>query len=176
MGFAMNEFAGQGQEVSVDAFTMIKQLLVVVLIPVSIGMWVRAKFSAFALKMEKPVKVASAVIFILVVIGVTYSIKDTLMDYLSEAGLPAILLNIFTMGIGFLLALLFKLNQPQAISISIESGIQNGTLAITLATIALNNAEFAIVPAVYGLLMFGTAAIVILLRNRLGGKGEILLD
>lgn len=176
MGFAMNEFAGQGQEVSVDAFTMIKQLLVVVLIPVSIGMWVRAKFSAFALKMEKPVKVASAVIFILVVIGVTYSIKDTLMDYLSEAGLPAILLNIFTMGIGFVLALLFKLKQPQAISISIESGIQNGTLAITLATIALNNAEFAIVPAVYGLLMFGTAAIVILLRNRLDGKGEILLD
>lgn len=176
MGFAMNEFAGQGQEVSVDAFTMIKQLLVVVLIPVSIGMWFRAKFSAFAQKMEKPVKVASAVIFILVVIGVTYSIKDTLMDYLSEAGLPAILLNIFTMGIGFVLALLFKLNQPQAISISIESGIQNGTLAITLATIALNNAEFAIVPAVYGLLMFGTAAIVILLRNRLGGKGEILLD
>jgi len=49
-------------------------------------------------------------------------------------------------------------------------------LAITLATIALNNAEFAIVPAVYGLLMFGTAAIVILLRNRLGGKDEIALN
>lgn len=174
--FAMTEFANQGQEVSVDALTMIKQLLVVVLIPVSIGMWVKAKFSAFAEKMEKPVKIASAIIFILVVIGVTYSIKDSFIRYLTEAGLPAILLNVSTMGIGFLLAMLFKLNKPQAISISIESGIQNGTLAITLATIALNNAEFAIVPAVYGLLMFGTAALLILFINRLGGKEKILLN
>jgi len=113
MQFAMTEFANQGQEVSVDAFTMIKQLLVVVLIPVSIGMWVKAKFSAFSDKMEKPVKIASAIIFILVVIGVTYSIKDSFMSYLSEAGLPAILLNISTMGLGFLLAMLFKLNKPQ---------------------------------------------------------------
>lgn len=174
--FAMTEFANQGQEVSVDAFTMIKQLLAIVLIPVSIGMWVKAKFSAFAEKMEKPVKIASAIIFILVIIGVTYSIRDAFMAYLSEAGLPAILLNVSTMGIGFLLAVLFKLNKPQAISISIESGIQNGTLAITLATIALNNAEFAIVPAVYGLLMFGTAAMVILLRNRWSGKDKIPLN
>lgn len=176
MQFAMTEFSSQGQEVSVDAFTMIKQLLVIVLIPVSIGMWVKAKFSAFAGKMEKPVKIASAIIFILVVIGVTYSIKDAFMAYLNEAGLPAILLNVSTMSVGFLLAVLFKLNKPQAISISIESGIQNGTLAITLATIALNNAEFAIVPAIYGLLMFATAAIVIFLRNRLGGKDEIPLN
>jgi BASS family bile acid:Na+ symporter len=174
--FAMTEFANHGQEVSVDAFTMIKQLLAIVLIPVSIGMWVKAKFSAFAEKMEKPVKIASAIIFILVIIGVTYSIKDAFMGYLSEAGLPAILLNVSTMGIGFLLAVLFKLNKPQAISISIESGIQNGTLAITLATIALNNAEFAIVPAIYGLLMFGTATMVIILRNRMSGKDEILLN
>lgn len=176
MQFAMTEFSSQDQAVAVDAFTMIKQLLVIVLIPVSIGMWVKAKFSAFAEKMEKPVKIASAIIFILVVIGVTYSIKDAFMAYLNEAGLPAILLNISTMGIGFLLAMLFKLNRPQAISISIESGIQNGTLAITLATIALNNAEFAIVPAIYGLLMFGTATIVILLSNRLGRKEEIPLN
>lgn len=175
MQFAMIEFSNESQKVSVDAITMIKQLLVIVLLPVSLGMWVKAKFSDFANKMEKPVKIASAIIFILVVIGVTYSIKDAFMSYINEAGLPALLLNVSTMGIGFLLALLFKLNKPQAISISIESGIQNGTLAITLATIALNNAEFAIVPAVYGLLMFVTAAIVILIRSRFRDKEEIPL-
>jgi len=166
--FAILEFSNQSQVVSVDALTMIKQLTIIVLIPVTIGMWVKHKFSTFASRMEKPVKVASAIIFILVIIGITYSIRDVFMHYLSEAGLPAILLNVFTMTIGFLAAVLFKLNRQQAISISIETGIQNGTLAITLATIALNNAEFSIVPAIYGLLMYVSATIIILTRKSLG--------
>ncbi len=168
--FALVEFSDQSQVISVDAVTMIKQLLVIVIIPVSIGMLIKARFSIFADKMEKPVKIASAIIFILVIIGVIFSIRDVFMDYLGEAGLPSILLNITTMLIGFLLAMLFKLTKPQAISISIETGIQNGTLAITLATIALNNAEYSIVPAIYGLLMFFTGAVIIFMRKPLGVK------
>ncbi|WP_086476114.1 MULTISPECIES: bile acid:sodium symporter family protein [Arenibacter] len=174
--FALVEFANQSVAVSVDAFTMVLQLLVIVIIPVGIGMWVKGKFPSFAQKMEKPVKIASAIIFILVVVGVTLSIKDVFMSYLKEAGLPAILLNISTMTLGFLFALAFKLSRPQAISISIETGIQNGTLAITLATIALNNAEYSIVPAIYGLLMFVTATVIIFLRKPLGVKDQPSLD
>jgi BASS family bile acid:Na+ symporter len=168
--FAVYEFSNQSQVVNVDALTMIKQLTIIVLIPVTVGMWVKHKFDKFASRMEKPIKVASAIIFILVVIGITYSIRAVFMSYLREAGLPAIILNICTMTIGFLLAVLFKLNRKQAISISIETGIQNGTLAITLATIALNNAEFSIVPAVYGLLMYVSATVIILTRKSLGVK------
>jgi BASS family bile acid:Na+ symporter len=168
--FAVHEFSNQSQVVSVDALTMIKQLTIIVLIPVTVGMWVKHKFDKFASRMEKPIKVASAIIFILVVIGITYSIRAVFVSYLREAGLPAIILNICTMTIGFLLAVLFKLNRKQAISISIETGIQNGTLAITLATIALNNAEFSIVPAVYGLLMYVSATVIILTRKSLGVK------
>ncbi len=168
MQFAMAEFSDMDQKVSVDAGTMIKQLLIIVLIPVGIGMYVKGKFPRFSAKMERPVKIASAIIFVLVVVGVTISIKDVFMMYLKEAGLPAILLNISTMTLGFLLAVWFKLTRPQAISISIETGIQNGTLAITLATIALNNAEYSIVPAVYGLLMFVSATVLIFIRKPLG--------
>lgn len=166
--FALAHFGNQAQSISVDAVTMIKQLFVIVIIPVNIGMLIKTKFPNFADRMEKPVKIASAIIFILVIIGVVFSIRDVFMDYLSEAGLPSILLNIITMVIGFSLAMLFKLTKPQAISISIETGIQNGTLAITLATIALNNAEYSIVPAIYGLLMFFTGAIIIFMRKSLG--------
>ncbi|MBM1105125.1 bile acid:sodium symporter family protein [Aurantibacter crassamenti] len=168
--FAVQEFANESQIISVDAITMIKQLLVIVLIPVSIGMWVKHKFGAFATRMEKPVKIISAIIFILVIVGITLSLRDVIVSYLKEAGLPAVLLNLSTMTIGFVLAVLFKLSKKQAISISIETGIQNGTLAITLATIALNNAEFAIVPAIYGLLMYISATIIILSRKSLGVK------
>ncbi len=171
--FALVEFSNQSMAITVDALTMIKQLLVIVIIPVAIGMFIKAKYGTFALKMEKPVKIASAIIFILVIIGVTISIKDVFLSYLSEAGLPAILLNISTMTIGFMAAVLFKLTRPQAISISIETGIQNGTLAITLATIALNNAEYSIVPAIYGLLMFVTATVIIFVRKPLGVKDQL---
>ena len=166
--FALTHFADQAQSVSVDAATMIKQLLIIVLIPVSVGMFIKAKFKEFAVKMEKPVNIASALIFFLVIIGVVFSIRDVFMDYLSEAGIPSIVLNVSTMVIGFLLAIMFKLTKPQAISISIGTGIQNGTLAITLATIALNNVEYSIVPAIYGLLMFASGAAIIFMRKRLG--------
>ncbi len=166
--FALSEFSNQSQLITVDSLTMIKQLFAIVIIPVMVGMIVKAKFSKFANKMEKPVKLGSAIIFVLVVVGVVFSIKDVFFEYLSEAGLPAILLNISTMVIGFSLAVLFKLTRPQAVSISIETGIQNGTLAITLATIALNAPEFSIVPAVYSLLMFFTGALIILFRKKLG--------
>ena len=74
------------------------------------------------------------------------------------------------------LAVIFKLNRRQAISISIETGIQNATLAITLATIALNNAEFSIVPAVYGLLMYVSGTLVILARKSLVGRHDHSLN
>jgi len=166
--FALETFASQNQEVTLDVITMIKQLFAIIIIPVSIGMIVKHLSPKFSLKMEKPIKIASAVIFILVVVGVTYSIRDVFMHYLSEAGLPSIMLNITTMFIGFMLAVLFKLTRKQAISISIETGIQNGTLAIAVATIALNNADYSIVPAIYGLLMFITGALIIIFRKSLG--------
>ena len=58
--------------------------------------------------------------------------------------------------IGFYSAKIFKLNMAQSISVSIESGIQNGTLAIFIALSILGNSEMSITPAIYSLIMFGT--------------------
>ncbi|MBL4905664.1 MAG: bile acid:sodium symporter family protein [Flavobacteriaceae bacterium] len=168
--FAISEFSQQDQHVVVDAVSMIKQLLVIIIVPISIGMLVKSKFSKFATRMEKPVKLASAIIFALVVLGVLYSLRELFMEYLAEAGLPSILLNVFMMLIGFSFAVIFKLSRPQAISISIETGIQNATLAITIATISLNNADYSIVPAIYGLLMYISATLIIVFRKPLGVK------
>src|SRR5690606_22407066 len=84
--FALEEFSNESQTVRVDAFTMVKQLLIIVVVPVTVGMWVKRAFQNFASRMEKSVKTASAIIFILVVVGITYSIRDVFMSYLSEAG------------------------------------------------------------------------------------------
>lgn len=161
--FSLETFLGANKSVDVDKLGMIAQLLVIVIIPVSLGMLVNAKASKFAKRIDKSFKIASSLIFVLVIAALVYTMRATFMEYIGEAGLPAILLNIATMLVGFLLALGFKLPKKQLVSISIESGIQNGTLAITIATLTLNNAEFAIVPAVYGILMYATGTIMVIL-------------
>ena len=62
--FALVEFSNESQTVSVNALTMVKQLLIIVVIPVTVGMWVKRTFQNFASRMEKSVKMASAIIFV----------------------------------------------------------------------------------------------------------------
>ncbi len=152
---------GSSTEIQLDVAQTIAQVLVVVVIPVILGMLIRAKKEAFAHQMEKPVRTASAVVFVLVLAGVILSEKENLIPYAKEAGFITFILNILTMGIGMMIATFMKLSSRQAISIAIESGIQNGTLAIAIATGLLLNTEYAIAPAIYSLIMFITGGLVI---------------
>mgnify|MGYP006133076575 FL=1 len=87
-----------------------------------------------------------------------------------EVGLVTLLLNIITMGLGYLTARLFKLNLKSAISITVESGIQNGTLAFVIATSILNNVEMGVPTGAYAIWMFITGGILMWL---LGKRAEI---
>ena len=166
MNFAFNFFLRESQPMALDFMATLKQLFVIIIVPVLIGMYINKKFPEFAFRIEKPVKKASMVLFILVVAGVTYSNRNEFFEYFDQAGLPSILLNICTMTAGYILAVLFRLPKSQAITISIETGIQNGTLAITIATLLLQKPEYTIVPLTYSLLMFFTAGVIIAFRKR----------
>ena len=87
--------------------------------------------------------------------------KQVLVDNFGSVWSTALGLNVATMLLGFLTAKVLKLTKPQSITISIESGIQNGTLAIIIATFILKEPEMSIVPAIYSLLMFGTGGFMI---------------
>ena len=165
VNIALEQFMGKGQYIKLDVFQTILQVMVIIIIPILIGMFIRQHKTAFALKMEKPVRTASGVVIMLVIAGLCIKEKDNIVSYLAEAGLVSLTLNIVTMLVGFQVAKLFRLKDKSAISISIESGIQNGTLAISIAVVLLNNSEFAIAPAVYGLLMFLTGGVVIYWAN-----------
>lgn len=152
---------GQNTTLQLDISQAIIQIFAIVAIPISIGMLIRAKRTAFADRMEKPVRTASAVVFILVMIGILVKERDNIIPYFQQAGVFALMLNIITMVIGFLSAKVMKLSFRQGISIAIESGIQNGTLGIAIATVMLSNSSYAIAPAIYGLLMFFTGGVFI---------------
>lgn len=157
---------GSGTEIQLDVVQTIAQVFVIVIFPISVGMIIKAKKETFAIAMEKPVRTASAVVFVLVLVGVIVSQKENIIPYAQEAGFIAFMLNILTMGLGIVIAKIMKLSTKQALTVSIESGIQNGTLAIAIATGLLLNTEYAIAPAIYSLIMFVTGGFIIFYGSR----------
>ena len=151
----------------------ILQIMVITIIPISIGMGIRKFKRDFAKQMERPMRIASTVIFILVFVAVIAANFNIMGKAMKEVGLVTLLLNIITMGLGYLTARFFKLKLKSAISITIESGIQNGTLAIVIATTILNNVEMGIPTAAYAIWMFITGGI---LMWQFGKRPEIATE
>jgi BASS family bile acid:Na+ symporter len=136
------------------------QILLITVIPVSIGMVIRKKNEAFALRMERPMRIASTVLFIIIFLLVMIANKDLIVEAMKEVGLATLLLNLSTMALGYMTAKLFGIKGKSRISITIESGIQNGTLAFVIATTILNNVEMGLPTGAYSIWMFITGGIL----------------
>lgn len=160
--FSLLNFSGQEEAVTLNIGQMIMQLLMIVIIPVFLGMVIRAKATGFALKMGKPVRIASVVLLVVIITGLLIKEKHNIVPYFKEAGLPTILLTSISMLLGYITASGFKLRKPQAISIAVESGIQNSGLAITIAVVTLQNTAYGIAGAIYTLVMYAAAFFIIL--------------
>ena len=139
--------------------TMI-QILAITVIPVSIGMVIRKKNEAFALRMESPMRIASTVLFIVIFLLVMFANKDLIVQAMKEVGFATLLLNLSTMAMGYITAKVFGIKGKSQVSITIESGIQNGTLAFVIATTILNNVEMGLPTGAYSIWMFITGGIL----------------
>jgi BASS family bile acid:Na+ symporter len=161
LSYALDYF-GSSTNVTIELpiFDTILQIMAITVIPISIGMLIRHYKTNFALRMEKTMRIASTVIFILVFIAVIAANFDLLGAAMREVGLVTLTLNHTTMGLGYLTARLFKLDLKNTISITVESGIQNGTLAFVIATSVLNNVEMGIPTGAYTIWMFITGGIL----------------
>ncbi len=136
------------------------QILVITVIPVSIGMVIRKKNEGFALRMERPMRIASTVLFIIIFLLVMIANKDLIVQAMKEVGLATLLLNLSTMALGYMTAKFFGIKGKSQVSITIESGIQNGTLAFVIATTILNNVEMGLPTGAYSIWMFITGGIL----------------
>ncbi|MGB1038183.1 MAG: bile acid:sodium symporter family protein [Bacteroidia bacterium] len=165
--FALNHFLEANEMIQIDKLKTVIQIFVIVIIPVSLGMALKKSKPAFADRMNKPVKIASGVVLFLVIIGLVLKKKADLIPYLEQAGITTLTVNIATLLVGYLTARIVKLNLAQSLTVSIESGIQNGTMAIAIASGILMNENYAIAPAVYSLIMFLTGGIIIALGSRM---------
>ena len=161
VNFALIHFLDKGQMIRLNVIETIIRIFVIIVIPVIIGMIIRRFKESFALRMTKPVRIASGIVIALVIIGIVIKERENFVSYFQQAGIVAAVLNITTMVVGYYSSKLFKITDKRAVSISIESGIQNGTLGITIAVVLLGSTAFAITPAVYSLIMFFTGGVAI---------------
>ncbi len=144
----------------------IAQIFVITLIPVSLGMWFHHKKPGLSQKADKPVRIISAVFLALIIIAAVIKERANLVDLFVKVGPVTLLLNLTMLALGFYLSKLFALSARQSITIGIETGIQNGTLGIFIAASLLKNSTMTIPSAIYSLIMFGTAFLVILYGHR----------
>ena len=158
VNFAMASFMQTDQVVPLQ-FKKILEVCVVVLGPDSIGMLIRSKASALAEKLSKPVKIASASFLVLVIVLTILKEKSHIVQDFQLVGIPTLLLNLLSMGIGYFVPRLFQLGKAQAIAIGMEIGIHNGTLAIFIALTVIGNSTMATPAVIYSLIMFFTAAL-----------------
>ena len=156
LNFSLEHFMAEGERISLPIGKTIIQIFVITVIPVLMGMLTRSLAESFADKMGKPVKMVSIIFFVLVLVAAILSEKDDLPEMFKRVGIAVLALNVTMMLLGFFTSRVARLDLPQSITIAIESGIQNGTLAIVIATSVLNNSQMSITPAIYSLLMFVT--------------------
>ncbi|MET9111313.1 bile acid:sodium symporter family protein [Streptomyces zhihengii] len=150
------------------------QVFAVVLVPVAVGMLVRARFTEFAERMAKPVKVLSAVILLLVIAGAVAKEAEFLRSYLADVGLITFVFSVLSLAVGYGAARLARADHGQAVASCMEIGLHNSTLAITFAVspALLNSSEMAVPAAVYGVLMFFTAGAAGFLLSRRARTGS----
>lgn len=142
-------------------------VIAIVLVPVAIGMFVRHRFRDFAAKMERPVKIGSAVVLALVIVVALAGAWDVFLDNVVAVGTVSLVLCTLSLLIGYWVPRLAGVSRSQSIASGMEVGVHNATLAITIAVTVLGNTELSVAPAMYGLLMFfpAAAAGVILARR-----------
>lgn len=162
----MGTFLNQEAELDVfKLFDMGIKVCIITLVPVGLGMLIRKKSPSFADSAQKPVKIASVVFLVLLVIGIAVKERANLLSLLEQAGLVGLMLCILTMSIGYGVARLFKLNVRQSRSIMIEVGIQNAALAFLITTVMLDNTAMAIPAAVYSPVMLTISGFLIAYFN-----------
>ncbi|RBY85477.1 bile acid:sodium symporter family protein [Blastococcus sp. TF02A-30] len=134
------------------------QVFAVVLVPVALGMLVRRRSPAFADRMDRPVRVLSAAVLALVIVGTILAERENVGDYLRDVGLPALLFCLVSLTLGFVVPRALGIVRRQAVAGAFEIGVHNSTLAIAVAISVLDSVELAVPAAVYGVLMFPVAA------------------
>ncbi|MGP1395255.1 MAG: bile acid:sodium symporter family protein [Inquilinaceae bacterium] len=164
--------ADLGADVSVARTAV--SVFVIVTVPVLAGLMLRRWADGLAVRFEPSARRISTGLFVLVLFGAIYQERHNVIDYFAQAGLVTLVLNVVMMALAYLIARMFASGIRQRVAISVECGLQNGTLAIAVATLLFGGGLVTVPAATYSVIMFATALIfVAVLRQRVSPQRQI---
>jgi len=167
--WAINFYGSEGNQFELPIMTTWIKLMVVTVIPVLVGMGIRAKWSDFAKRSERYVSWFSIAVLVFVVISICVNLGEKLIDFAIATGPAVIVLNLTTMALGYFAGRLLLHQEDQSRAITLEVGMQNGTLALLITSAILESGAMSMAPSIYSLFMFINATIftyVVLQRDK----------
>lgn len=154
-------------EVTVPLGQTFGLLLGVILIPVVLGMVLRARKPAFADQVERFVGVVGLVVLVALIVGIVLGERDRIVDLVASVGPAVIVLNLAVLVIGGLSAWVCRLGRAEQIAIAVEVGIKNTTLTMLIAFTVIGIEEVGLAAAVYSIVMYITTFAVVYIGRRL---------
>ena len=143
------------------------KMALVVTAPVIIGMIIRSIFENFISSKINLINKLTGWLFVIVFIAIWIEEKDNIFIYLKEAGLAVLILNVIMMILAFYIAKIFVSGAPQQKCIALECGLQNGTLAVFVATLIFDEISYVIPTGAYALIMYVTGFLFIYLLRKI---------
>jgi len=156
--WAINFYGSEADQFQLPIISTWIKLMAVTVIPVLIGMGVRAKWSNFAKRSETYVSWFSMAVLAFVIISICINLGEKLIEFALATGPAVIMLNLSTMILGYLAGRFLLHKEAQSRTITLEVGMQNGTLALLITTGILQSGAMSVAPSIYSLFMFISAS------------------
>ncbi len=165
--WAMNYYGIANESFELPILATWLKLMIITVFPVLVGMWINAKWHTFAKRVQPFISWFSIAVLILVIISICIKLGNQLIEFTVLAGPSAILLNVVTMALGYFVGRWALNNQAQAKTITLEVGLQNGTLALLVTSSLLQSTQMSIAPSIYSLFMFFSASLFTIYARRI---------
>jgi BASS family bile acid:Na+ symporter len=156
LGIAFNVYGGGTAITNFPVAETMIQVAALTILPVLIGMGIRNWKTAFAENSKRASRTFATVFFLLIVVALIAENWELIIRDGPRFAPAFITLNVAALLVGYLVSKLARINRVQATTISIETGLQNATVSITVALTILNNNEMAIIPGLYALWMLAS--------------------
>ena len=161
LSFSLIYFMGSGSAFELPVLKTVLTLVLLTIVPISIGMLIKRYAPAVADRSQVYVSRFGVLFLTFLVLFLGYVQRDIIVDAFIATGPVSIILNLSTMALGYYSSKWFGLNLAQRTSITLEVGLQNSTLSIFMALTLLSNYDMSMMPAIYTLVMFLTAGILV---------------
>ena len=161
LSFSLIYFMGSGSEFELPVLKTVLTLVLLTIVPISIGMLIKGYAPKVADRSQVFVSRFGVIFLTFLVLFLGYVQRDIIVDAFIATGPISVLLNLSTMALGYYSSKWFGLNLAQRTSVTLEVGLQNSTLSIFMALTLLSNYDMSMMPAIYTLVMFLSAGILV---------------